>query len=244
MSTPRNMFTYTNRRGDTYYLHGGKTKLGNPKYFASKKSAGALNTVPDGFEVCEDINGIVIVRRPSPSAIPDEDFECVQTKVRSHRHLKNYRVITKERSIIIYEPLGLDAIKISNPDSFSARGALEPLIRSSGRTWDDFVEEMASQSNISVEEFNKLQKAAAVERHKEYVDSLKRNMQYRPVMRFLREKRDEIYVAERMSYRGSDEQWLSLGIGAIEDLSKRYVRHIGKDSFFDLCEEPEPADLS
>lgn len=32
--------TYVTFRGDTYYLHEGKTKKGNPKYYFSKKNDG------------------------------------------------------------------------------------------------------------------------------------------------------------------------------------------------------------
>ncbi len=34
--------TYTNRKGKTYYLHQGKTKLGNPKYFFALRDEGDL----------------------------------------------------------------------------------------------------------------------------------------------------------------------------------------------------------
>ena len=33
---------YVNRRGDTYYLHQGKTKTGKPTYFFSRKKEGTL----------------------------------------------------------------------------------------------------------------------------------------------------------------------------------------------------------
>ena len=34
--------TYTNRKGKTYYLHQGKTKKGNPKYFFVQHAEGDL----------------------------------------------------------------------------------------------------------------------------------------------------------------------------------------------------------
>ena len=34
--------TYTNRKGKTYYLHQGKTKFGNPKYFFTLRDEGNL----------------------------------------------------------------------------------------------------------------------------------------------------------------------------------------------------------
>jgi hypothetical protein len=48
---------HINRRGDTYYLHEGRTKTGKPKYFFSRNRAGTLaDSVPNGFEVYESPN--------------------------------------------------------------------------------------------------------------------------------------------------------------------------------------------
>ena len=227
-------FTYKNRRGDSYYLHQGTTSLGKPKYFTSKNPDGALNAVPSGYEVTEDINGVVFVRRPRASVISKVDLECVASKAKSYRHLAEYQVVANENSIIIYQPLGLDAIDALKPDSFSLKGQFEPMIRSLGRKWDDFLEQIAKQANMSVEEFKKIDRQAAVERNARYVESIKRNMQYRPVMRFVWDKREDKFEVERMSFRGPEDKWISLGLGTIETLSKRFIRHIGKDSFFDL----------
>ncbi len=41
---------YTNRRGKEYYLHVGKTKKGNQRYYFSMKNTGELATeVPEGY---------------------------------------------------------------------------------------------------------------------------------------------------------------------------------------------------
>jgi hypothetical protein len=56
--------TYTNRKGKTYYLHQGKTKLGNPKYFFALRDEGNLvEAIPSGYEVYENPNGQVFLRR-------------------------------------------------------------------------------------------------------------------------------------------------------------------------------------
>lgn len=52
-----------NRRGDTYYLHTGTTKKRKPRYFVAKTvGAGALEALPEGFELTESINGVGSVR--------------------------------------------------------------------------------------------------------------------------------------------------------------------------------------
>jgi len=56
-------YAYTNTRGVVYYLHQGKVKLAGsnverPIYFFRKEPAeGAIDTVPEGYEVFEGPRG-------------------------------------------------------------------------------------------------------------------------------------------------------------------------------------------
>lgn len=99
--------TYTNRMGDTYYLHEGKTKTGKIRYFAAKKPReGALSTMPKGFEFSESINGVVSVRRvnESETRIPDSDIALVQTEMDCHHHLYAHRMDVVKGEILVFEP--------------------------------------------------------------------------------------------------------------------------------------------
>lgn len=60
---------------------------------------------------------------------------------------------------------------------------------------------------------------------------------YTPVFRFvLADPQERIFEAERMCYRGSLEGWLSLhAFGSLDVLARRYLKHLGKESFFELC---------
>jgi len=84
-STPPRALAYTNRRGDTYYLHERRTKTGKPGYFFAKTvRAGALAELPRGYEVSESINGVVSVRRRRSGRpqVSDADVEVVRAAVR------------------------------------------------------------------------------------------------------------------------------------------------------------------
>lgn len=73
-------FSYTNRHGETYYLHEGTTKTGKPRYFFAKTiRERALDNMPEGFEVAESVNAVVSVRRKTAgtSLVPDEDLAVV-----------------------------------------------------------------------------------------------------------------------------------------------------------------------
>ena len=51
------LLNFTNRHGDTYYLHSSTTKTGKPRYFAAKDvGAGALTEMPAGYDWSESVN--------------------------------------------------------------------------------------------------------------------------------------------------------------------------------------------
>jgi len=54
------MASYTNRKGSTYCLHCRQDKAGKGRHvFARTLGAGALDDVPEGYDVQESINGVV-----------------------------------------------------------------------------------------------------------------------------------------------------------------------------------------
>ena len=103
--------SYTNRMGNTYYLHEGKTKTGKPRYFVAKTMRkGARSTMPEGYEFSESINGVVSVRRVSTgksvSKIPDTDLAMARGELARHKHLQGHRVEVVKGEIVLFEPMG------------------------------------------------------------------------------------------------------------------------------------------
>jgi len=107
------VLTYENRKGDTYYLHQGLTKKGNPKYFFSRKKDGKLlKTIPRGYEIYENPNGLVFLRKIQPKIFSDEEIAIVENGIRDYADLEFYKVDVKGNAIIIFLPLqDVDAIK-------------------------------------------------------------------------------------------------------------------------------------
>jgi hypothetical protein len=61
-------FSYTNKRGVTYFLHAKvtTTKTGKTQtlyFFAKEKKAGVLEAVPAGYKVDETANGLPVLKR-------------------------------------------------------------------------------------------------------------------------------------------------------------------------------------
>ena len=97
--------THTNRKGKIYYLHQGTTKTGKPKYFFALRDEGDLvDAVPPGYEIYENPNGQVCLRKIRPQLITDEEVATVEAGMRQHCRLENYIVDVKKDTILVYTP--------------------------------------------------------------------------------------------------------------------------------------------
>jgi hypothetical protein len=61
-------FSYTNKNGVMYYLHGKTTPTKSGKdrtlyYFSKEKKAGVLDAVPKGYQVAETANGLPVLKK-------------------------------------------------------------------------------------------------------------------------------------------------------------------------------------
>jgi hypothetical protein len=104
----------TFRTGKTYYLHAGVTKTGKPKHFFSLKQDGKLaDTIPDGFEVHENVNGQVFLRKIPKPIITPKELELVVSALREYGEVWEYQVEVKKNTITVYES-GTDIDGISD----------------------------------------------------------------------------------------------------------------------------------
>ena len=61
-------FSFTNKKGVTYFLHAKVTitKTGKNQtlyFFAKEKKAGVLEAVPKGYKVAETVNGLPVLKK-------------------------------------------------------------------------------------------------------------------------------------------------------------------------------------
>ena len=61
-------YSHTNSKGTTYYLHSKRTTLKNGReqtiyYFGKQAKDGALDAVPDGYQVAETSNGLPVLKK-------------------------------------------------------------------------------------------------------------------------------------------------------------------------------------
>ena len=61
-------FSYTNKRGVTYFLHAKATTTKSGKtqtlhFFSKEKKEGVLEAVPTGYKVVETANGLPVLKK-------------------------------------------------------------------------------------------------------------------------------------------------------------------------------------
>jgi hypothetical protein len=96
---------YTNHKGETYYLHKETGKKGGSQYSFSKKEVGTpVKSIPEGYEIYEDPNGRVFLRKIVQLKISKEEVSVVENSIRQYAKLKDYKIDVKGKAITIYLP--------------------------------------------------------------------------------------------------------------------------------------------
>lgn len=72
-------------------------------------------------------------------------------------------------------------------------------------------------------------------RPKEFEQLQETSRHYMPVLQFrLSDKEKRLFALSRWCFRGSIDGWIFLAEGKLPELAKKFVRHIGKESFYEL----------
>jgi hypothetical protein len=187
--------THTNAKGKTFYLHQGTTKTGKPKYHFSMLSEGTLaDAIPVGFEIYENPNAQVFLRRIPPKIITDAERQVVEDGMCTYADVQDYKIDVKGNAIVVYTTdQDIDALVHLFQDVGSMRD--EAKIR----------------------------------------QTIRREITYSPMLQFvLCDDKTRTFVAQRYCFQGSVDDWIDLGQGPLATLVRTYVKHLGKESYFDL----------
>ena len=96
---------HKSRTGKIYYLHVTALNGGaRPRYHFSRNRSGTLaDTIPDGYEIYENIGGQVFLRRKLPQVITDEELASVNAALKRRPKGRFYLTEVKKHAIVIYE---------------------------------------------------------------------------------------------------------------------------------------------
>jgi hypothetical protein len=183
---------HTSRTGRTYYLHEKTTAAGKRSYSFSMDAGGQCPaTLPDGYEIYENVGGKVFLRKITPPLILPQELSRVEDALRKHGEPWQYRAEIKKNAIVVHEAA-----------------------------------DMAGLDKIVRVYFHTKQSEA---------DKLK-HAHYMAVMRFvLADKKSREFVTERFCFTGSIDDWMYIGgPDTLAAQTKQFVKHLGKESFYEL----------
>ncbi|MFB1052251.1 hypothetical protein [Paraliobacillus sp. JSM ZJ581] len=95
---------YRNFRGDTYYLHERLTKKGNKTFHFSKRldASTSAGEIPSGYEIYEEPNGKVYVRKQTKPIIKQEEINIIREGMKKHCTVDDYKLDSKKNVIYVY----------------------------------------------------------------------------------------------------------------------------------------------
>jgi len=87
---------HTNRKGQTYYLHQRRSKTGALLYHFAMKTGGAVEGIPEGYEIHENVQGQVFLRRKMAKQISDEELAVLRQVLDRQPHRPIYQLEEKD----------------------------------------------------------------------------------------------------------------------------------------------------
>jgi len=127
--------TYTNRKGVTYLLCRSLTATGKPRYYFAREPKGELvEAVPEGFKICETVNGLAYLAPDRREEILPAEVAAVEAAVKRHRKADHFRVSVKGKRIVIHERVGPDTdelLSILKASGFPVPGSAADRLRDS-----------------------------------------------------------------------------------------------------------------
>jgi hypothetical protein len=189
--------THTNAEGQTFTLYQGTTTTGKPRYYFAMLSAAPLaKAIPTGYEIYENPNAQVFLRRIPPKIITDAERQVVDAGMHQYATVKDYKIDVKGNAILIYT-------------------AVQDIDALAGLFTDLYPDPAA---NIAL------------------MANLRKMVHYAPMLAFqLVDAQHRTFQTQRYCFRGSVDDWITIGKpGTLATLVKRYVKHLGQESYADL----------
>ena len=208
---------YVNRKNVKYYLHLRRTAAGRTGYVMTRSSEDALEALPPGMEIVENVNAQVSARVRRKRIITVKEESLVRTALETLA-LTKYRVEIKDRTIVIYEPhTGCDEIMSLHDE----------LLKSDALVSMAFLQARSAVGGQRVEEY-------LTRKRQETLAILQREQTYEPVLKFtLSRLGDRIFTVQRMGYSG-EGGWRFVALVSLQEAVRTYLPTLGKPSFFDM----------
>jgi hypothetical protein len=205
-------YVHTNRHGVRFHVRAIRDRRGRHILVMGTAPEGALQSLPPGYEVRENVHGHVSIRRKGQSRIRMQEEWMVRACVGKLKPFA-HAVGAEDSSITIYAS-SLDRKCLAGSlDAEFAEGFASALNDALGRCYGGELVEMFRANRRS---------------------SKDRKARFYPLIRFrLKDRRRRTFFVERVCFSG-DKSWLVLGVMSLPAALMKYVPHLGRDTLFDM----------
>lgn len=205
-------FTYTNRDGATYYLHVVRGIDGRTYHVMRKTLEGAVERLPNGMEIRENVHGQVTVRRGRLARFTPMEERLLRAAMENLRPFA-YLLDIDGNAATVYASAEDRKCFLESLDAEFADGFAEALTKALTKRY----------SSELVEMFRARRKRQNAKRPRYY-----------PLLRFvIEDKQERMFAVERVCFSG-ESSWIRLEVLPLSAAVMKYLPHLGRDSFFDL----------
>lgn len=99
--------TYVNRKDKTYYLYQKETKTGKVRDFFSTKSDSegtTVDTIPDGYEIYENPNAQVFLRKTPTQVFTDDEMNVIEQGIKRYAKLDYFKIDVRKNALVVFLP--------------------------------------------------------------------------------------------------------------------------------------------
>jgi len=205
-------FSYTNKYGQTYYLHSLRSATGHISQVMRTSARGAAVSLPDDLEVRENVHGQVSVRRRRRRKITKLEEQLLRGAMERLRPFA-YALDIDGKAATVYASAEDRKCFLESLDAEFADGFAEALAKALAKRYSPELVEM----------FRARRKEQNAKRPRYY-----------PLLRFVvTDKRQRQFAVERVCFSG-ESSWIRLEVLPLPAAVMKYLPHLGRDSFFDL----------
>lgn len=205
-------FSHTNRHGAVYYVH--RVHRGNRPagYVMRRQLRGALESLPEGYEIRENVHGQVSVRRRRVRRFTVVEDRLLRSALRGYRPFA-YELDIEGNAATIYTSAEDRKCFLESLDADFAEGFAEALASALKKRY----------SSVLIDLFRERGRKPATTR-----------LRFYPLLRFVIAKNNpRRFAIERVCFTG-DTDWVRLEVLPLNAALVKYLPHLGRDTFFDL----------
>ena len=205
-------FSYANRHGDVYYLHILHHSKKAARYIMRRQLSGALESLPEGYEIRENVHGRVYVRRKRTRQFRALEETLLRSALKGYRPFA-YELDIEENAATIYASAEDRKCFLESLDAEFAEGFADALANALKKRYSSELADLFRARRRKQERARR---------------------RFYPLLRFvIVDSQARLFAVERVCFTG-DSDWVRLEVLPPTAALTKYLPHLGRDSFFDL----------